>query len=255
MAVGLLFPGEMGAAVGAGIRCPVLWAGEGRSGATARRAAPFEDTVTVAKLVERSDVLLSICPPAIAEEVAQTVAAHGFAGLYIDANAISPARMERIAALFDRAVDGSIVAKTQLRLYLSGQDADVEEAGALFDEAAVEVVPLRGGVGAASALKVAFAGWNKIGTLLEAQAYAVARAYGLESELAREGVESTRIGRSAGRAWRWIAEMHEIGDTHASLGLDDGIARGAAAALEAWAAHRDDAGVPLEQLLDELRRQ
>ena len=80
--------------------------------------------------------------------------------------------------------------------------------------------------------------------MLEAQAYAVARAYGLEDALAAEGVERDRIGRTAARAWRWTAEMHEIGDTHAALGLDDGIARGAAASLERWAAHRDDAQRP-----------
>ena len=253
LAVGLLFPGEMGAAVGAAVRAPVLWASEGRSEATAARAAGFEDAGSVAELVARSDVLLSICPPALAEQVARTVAEHGFGGLYVDANAIAPARMERIAALFDRAVDGSIVAKTRLRLYLSGGEADVAEAAALFDAARVEAVLLPGGIGAASAFKVAFAGWNKIGAVLEAQAYAVARAYGLEAELAREGVDRARIGRSAGRAWRWIGELHEIADTHAALGLDDGIARGAAAALESWAEHRDDAGVPVEQLLDELR--
>ena len=114
-------------------------------------------------------------------------------------------------------------------------------------------VPLSGGVGAASALKMAFAGWNKIGAVLEAQAYAVAQAYGLEEALAAEGIESRRISRTAGRAWRWIAEMHEIGDTQAALGLDDGIARGAAAALEAWAAHRDESDIPLPKLLEELR--
>ena len=46
---------------------------------------------------------------------------------------------------------------------------------------------------------------------------------------------------------------HEIGDTHAALGLNDGVARGAAAALEAWAGHRDEIDIPLPTLLDELR--
>ena len=126
-------------------------------------------------------------------------------------------------------------------------------AAALFAGDTVQPLPLPGGIGAASALKMAFAGWNKIGAVLEAQAYAVASAYGLEAELEREGVESRRIGRTAGRAWRWVAEMHEIGDTHAALGLDDGVARGAAAALEAWAGHRDEIDIPVPTLLDELR--
>lgn len=253
MRVGLLFPGEMGAAVGAAIRGEVLWASRGRSAATAVRAAGFEDVGTVAELVSRSDVVLSVCPPGLAEDVAREVAGHGFGGLYVDANAISPARAERIAALFDRAVDGSITAKTGIHLFLSGEPDEVDLVCGLFGEPVVPT-PLPGGVGAASALKMAFAGWNKIGAVLEAQAYAVARAYGLEDALATEGVGRDRIGPTAARAWRWTAEMHEIGDTHAALGLDDGIARGAAASLERWARHRDDAQVSVDQLLDELRR-
>ncbi|MGZ4395561.1 MAG: DUF1932 domain-containing protein [Gaiellaceae bacterium] len=227
MRVGLLFPGEMGTAVGAAVRGDVLWASEGRSGATAARAEGFEDVGTVAELVSRSEVVLSICPPGLAEDVAREVGGHGFGGLYVDANAISPERAGRIAALFDRAVDASITAKTGIHLFLSGEPREVELVRGLFGEPVVPT-PLPGGVGAASALKMAFAGWNKIGAVLEAQAFAVARAYGLE-ELAAGGVGRDRIGRTAARAWRWTAEMHEIGDTHAALGLDDGIARGAAA--------------------------
>ena len=242
----------MGAAVGQAIRGRVIWASEGRSAATAARASGFEDAGTVAELVARSDVVLSVCPPGIAEDVARAVVACGFRGVYVDANATSPARMERIASLFEHAVDGSITARTGIRLYLSGAADDVELVRGLFTEP-VEALPLAGGIGAASALKMAFAGWNKIGAVLEAQAYAVGGAYGLEQALEREGVESRRIGRTAGRAWRWGAEMHEIADTHAALGLDDGIARGAAAALERWTGHRDDPDVPLETLLAELR--
>ena len=252
MRVGLLFPGEMGAAVGAGVRGEVLWASEGRSGATAARAAGFEDVGTVAELVLRSEVVLSICPPGLAEDVAREVAGLGFGGIYVDANAISPARAERIAAMFDRAVDGSITAKTGIHLFLSGKARDVELVHGLFG-APVVPTPLPGGVGAASALKMAFAGWNKIGAVLEAQAFAVARAYGLDDQLAAEGVARDRIGRTAARAWRWADEMHEIGDTHAALGLDDGIARGAAGSLQRWTAHRDDPQVPVDELLDELR--
>ena len=253
MRVGLLFPGEMGAVVGADVRGTVVWASEGRSAATRARATAFDDTGTVAELAAHSDAILSVCPPAIAEDVAREVAGLGFGGLYVDANATSPARMERIGGLLPRVVDGSIVAKLRLNLYLSGEPADVAAAAALFAGDTVQPLPLPGGIGAASALKMAFAGWNKIGAVLEAQAYAVASAYGLEAELEREGVESRRIGRTAGRAWRWVAEMHEIGDTHAALGLDDGVARGAAAALEAWAGHRDEIDIPVPTLLDELR--
>ena len=120
MRVGLLFPGEMGAAVGNALRGEVLWASEDRSEATVARAAAFTDAGSVEELVRSSDVVLSICPPAIAEETAKRVFGLGFDGLYVEANAISPSRMRRIAQLGPRVVDGSIIASKGINLYLAG---------------------------------------------------------------------------------------------------------------------------------------
>ena len=108
--VGLLHPGEMGAAVGdqlASRGIPVLWASDGRSEATARRAAGFEDVGTADVLAARSDVIFSICPPHAAHEVAGSVA--GFDGIYVDANAVAPATVREISDGFGRFVDGGIV--------------------------------------------------------------------------------------------------------------------------------------------------
>ena len=99
---------------------------------------------------------------------------------------------------------------------------------------------------------IACASWNKIGIALAAQSHALARAWGLEAALAAEGIEPRGVVRAGGRAWRWVAEMEEIGDTFAEVGLPDGIARGAAELYARWGEHRD-ANVPLEQLLDDLR--
>jgi len=74
--LGLLFPGEMGAAVGAAADAEVLWASAGRSEATAKRAAGFHDMGTVAELVAASDIVLSICPPAIAEDAGRMSVVH-----------------------------------------------------------------------------------------------------------------------------------------------------------------------------------
>ena len=218
--VGLLFPGEMGALVGAAMQDEVVWAGEGRSEATRQRAEAvgFRDVGSVAELVAQSEVILSICPPAIAEEVAVGVFEAGFAGLFVEANAITPARVVRIAES-GRCVDGSIIARTGVNLYLSGEADDVAEVAALFPGGDVTAVPLEGGIGAASALKMAFGGWNKIGVALAAQAYAIARAYGVEDALAGEGIESQGIVRGSGRAWRWAPEMEEVAATCAALGL------------------------------------
>ena len=252
--IGLLFPGEMGTLVGAAANAEVVWAGEGRSKTTAQRAeaAGFRDVGSVAELVAASDIVLSICPPAIAEDVAGEVAGAGFDGLYVEANAITPARAERIAASLPRCVDGSVIARSGLNLYLSGDQAEVAQAAALFHGSEVNAVPLQGGIGAASALKMAFGGWNKIGVALVAQAYAIARAYGVEDALAGEGVESDRILGAAPKAWRWAPEMEEVADTCAGLGLPEGIPRGAADLYSRWATHRDRAAA-LETLLDDLR--
>ncbi len=144
-----------------------------------------------------------------------------------------------------------MIARCGLNLYLSGDAADVEQAAALFGDDEVTAIALPGGIGAASAPKMAFGGWNKIGTALTAQAYAIARAYGVEQALAGEGVERERVVHAGPKAWRWAAEMEEVAETCASLGLPDGIARGAAALYARWAAHRDRP-VALERLLDDL---
>jgi 3-hydroxyisobutyrate dehydrogenase-like beta-hydroxyacid dehydrogenase len=248
--VGLLFPGEMGALVGAAVQGEVLWASEGRSEATQRRAEGFRDVGTVRELVAASEIVISLCPPAIAEDVAGEVAGEGFAGIYVEANAIAPGRVTRIAS-FLRCVDGSVIARSGVNLYLSGDPADVAEVAALFGDGDVTAIPLEGGVGAASALKMAFGGWNKIGVALVAQAYAIARAYGVEEALAGEGVESDRILRAAPKAWRWAPEMEEVAATCAQLGLPDGIPRGAAELYARWDGHRDRSA-ELDELLDEL---
>jgi 3-hydroxyisobutyrate dehydrogenase-like beta-hydroxyacid dehydrogenase len=224
--VGLFFPGEMGAAVGRAARGEVLWASEGRSEATRERAADFVDLGSLAAVVRASDVILSICPPAIAEELAQEIFAEGFDGIFVEANAISPDRMRRIAEGGLRVVDGAIIGARGIHLYLAGDGA--HEIAALFAGTAVKAITLSADVGAASALKMAFGGWNKIGIAVTAQAHAIARAYGVEDWLGEEGVPADRLPRVADRAWRWAPEMEEVAAVCAQLALANGIPRGAA---------------------------
>ena len=81
--------------------------------------------------------IVSVCPPHAAEEVATAVARLGFAGAYLDANAISPTRARRIneivtefgATLVDGGIVGGPAWRTgTTRLYLSG-DRAAEVAG------------------------------------------------------------------------------------------------------------------------------
>ena len=128
MIVGLLHPGEMGSAVGLVLQASgheVLWASDGRSDATRSRAETFRDAGTLRELAVEAELILSICPPHAALDVAR--AAAGFDGVYVDANAISPARAQEIAALHPRFVDGGIVGgpprEPGTTLYLSGSEA------------------------------------------------------------------------------------------------------------------------------------
>jgi 3-hydroxyisobutyrate dehydrogenase-like beta-hydroxyacid dehydrogenase len=241
--VGLLHPGEMGAAVGAALRSPdttVLWASTGRSRATAERArkAGLEDVGTVRKLCRRCELLLSICPPHAAVDVAE--ATRGFEGIYVDANAIAPATARGIAGLHERFVDGGIVGPPPLdpgttRLYLSG--ADAERVARLFEGTNVDARPISGEPGAASAVKAAYAGWTKGSAALLLAVRALARAEGVEhtllAEWRRSLPEAEDLSLSAARSaqaksWRWIGEMQEIGRAMAAQDLPDGFHEAAA---------------------------
>src|ERR1700730_15558974 len=77
--IGILHPGDMGSVVGA---CAVaaggrvLWASAGRSAGSRERAAAagLEDADTVDALVAASDVIVSVCPPHAALDLARDVA-------------------------------------------------------------------------------------------------------------------------------------------------------------------------------------
>ena len=246
----------MGAIVGAAVDGEVLWAGDRRSEETAARARDggFRDVASPEQLVAESELILSICPPGIAEEIARSVAAQRFQGVYVEANAIAPDRTQRIASETGlRLVDGGIISRTRVNLYLSGAEEDVDAVARLFDRSDVDAIPLPGGVGAASALKMAFGGWNKIGVLLTAQAYAIARAYGVAEALEGEGVNAGPIPRAGPKAWRWQDEMEEIARTCAQLGLPEGLGKAAAEACRRWA-HQRGRTPALDELLDDLRR-
>jgi 3-hydroxyisobutyrate dehydrogenase-like beta-hydroxyacid dehydrogenase len=243
--VGLLHPGAMGSAVGALIGGEVLWASAGRSAETASRAAEagLEDAGTVAELAARSETILSICPPHAAVDVAGEVADLGFAGLYVDANAVSPATSTRIRETVEsrgaRFVDGGIVGgpptEPGTRLYLSGAAAD--EAAALFAGTVLDARVLSDETGDASALKMVYAAWSKGSAAMLLAIAEVARATGVDGALLAEWRESipeleqrlvSAERSSAAKGWRWIGEMEEIADTFAAAGQPDGFHRAAA---------------------------
>ena len=236
--IGVLHPGEMGAAVGACLTqrgLTVLWASAGRGPATAERAAAagMRDVGTVSEMSGRADVILSVCPPHAALEVAR--AAAGFRRIYVDANAVSPVTAREIAQVVETQgaayVDGGIIGAPprspgDSRLYLSGQRA--AEVGEMFKGTALEARVIGDQAGAASAVKMAYAAWTKGTAALILAIRALARAEGVEETLLAEWELSqptlaarshTAAQSAAGKGWRWVAEMQEIAATMAAAGL------------------------------------
>ncbi len=261
--IGVLHPGEMGAAIAAGFRAggaDVVWVGAGRSPATLARAvtAGLRDVHSLGALVAEVDVVVSVCPPDAAVSLAESVAACGFAGTYVDANAISPATAgavdEHVSAGGARYVDGGIIGGPDApRLFLAGADA-AQVAIECGDP--VESVVLDGGPYSASALKMVYAGWTKATTALLLALVTAARELGVEEALRAEwGRSQPALDRrldgavaSTRKAWRWEGEMVEIARTLEGAGLPGGFHLAAADVFARLAALKDGPAV-LDEVL------
>ena len=241
--IALLHPGEMGAAIGAGLIARghrVVWASAGRGAATRRRAEScgLEDAGTLARAAQAADIVFSVCPPHAAVDLARAVAACGFGGVYVDANAISPQTTRAVGSVVEAAgasyVDAGIIGPPPLpgasvRLYLCGSRA--AEIAALFAGCIMQAIALDEPVGAASALKVCYAAWNKGATALLAAIRALAAQEGVDAALLAEWKismpdipkRSEAVTGSARKAWRWIAEMEEIAASFEAAGLPAGF--------------------------------
>ncbi|MFE7614320.1 DUF1932 domain-containing protein [Streptomyces sp. NPDC057496] len=270
--VGILHPGSMGAAVAACAATnatAVLWCETGRSTASVERAARFGLTpvATLAELLDRSDIVISLCPPAAAEDLTRTVAGHRFAGVYVEANAINPERTQRIAGLLPDAtvVDGGVVGSPPVggktpTLYLSGPAFATERIEALFAGTAVRTAVLGTEVGKASALKLAYASFQKTSRVLVALAVGMAREHGVDQELIEVASRRTDsylsepqyVAKTAARAWRWGPELEEAADALEAAGLPPEMLRAAASTLARWHDAKDDGELTLTDALDRL---
>jgi 3-hydroxyisobutyrate dehydrogenase-like beta-hydroxyacid dehydrogenase len=263
--VGLLHPGEMGAVVGEYLRAGgarVVWASAGRSDDSRRRAtaAGLEDLGTLAAVVAASDVVLSVCPPGSAVDVARLVAGQGFRGLYVDANAVAPDTARRVGEVVGAAgadlVDGGIIGPPprqagSTRLYLSGPRAG--EAANLWKGTALEAIALPGDVGAASALKMAYAAWTKGSSALLIAVRALAIHAGVDDALRAEWQRSqpgldarseSAVAGNARKAWRFVGEMQEIARTFAAAGLPSGFHEACAALYDGLGRYKEASTLP-----------
>jgi len=265
----------MGAAVGACLArggLKVVWASSGRSNETRSRAlaAGLVDRGPMKEAVGAADVVLSVCPPHGALALAREVAGHGFRGIYVDANAISPATARRVGRVVEAAgarfVDGGIIGPPPVqggtsRLYLSGGAA--KDVAMFFAGRPLETIALEAEAGAASALKACYAAWTKGATALLAAIRALAEHEGVEGALLAEwarsqpGLEkrSEVVTAQARKAWRWIAEMEEIAASFAGAGLPEGFHAASAEIYRRLEQFRDGANPPtLKQVTAALKR-
>ncbi|MGI5125259.1 DUF1932 domain-containing protein [Pseudonocardia sp. CA-107938] len=269
----VLHPGEMGAAVAAaavrsGAR--VVWSADGRSAATAARAeeAGLVRVESLAAALEGAGTVLSVCPPAAADETADAVLALGFTGTFVDANAVAPDRArrigERVTAAGGTPVDGALFGarpnRPGVRFALSGPGAPA--VASLF-AAGSGVTPavLDEAMGTASALKMAHSTFQKAARPLAALAFALAAEHGVTEQLLDEAdgtgsplAEPRMVAVAASKAWRWEPELHEVIATLDASGLPSGMVAEAAALLTAWEPLRDDRTAPTEAALAALKR-
>ncbi len=231
--VAVIAPGAMGSAVanrltdnGVEVRSLLT----GRSAATQARAKAAGMIDANEAGIAACDFILSIVPPGeavgLAERLAPALRASVTKPVYVDCNAIAPSTVLRIAGIVGETgatfVDGGIVGPPPIpdskntKIYVSG-------------EAAVRVTVLRdlglnvpvqpGPIGAASAMKLSYAGFTKGFTALGAGMMLAATRAGTADALVAEmtlsqpallGWLTRQMPKMPDKAYRWVAEMDEI---------------------------------------------
>ena len=272
--IGILHPGEMGISVAAAALHgghQVYWMSQGRSNKTRIRATKhgLKETQSLAEFCQTCEMVLSVCPPHAAEEVATSVIEGGFKGLYLDANAIAPRRAIMIARRLEangiQFVDGGIIGgpawtPKETWLYLSGRHAD--KIAACFTNGPLETKIIGDEIGKASALKMCYAAYSKGTTALLAAILATAESLGVRDELYQqwdmddEGFSeqaNQRTTRVTAKAWRFEGEMNEIAATFHEAGLPADFHKAAAEVYRRISSFKDAGEVPtLEDVLRAL---
>jgi 3-hydroxyisobutyrate dehydrogenase-like beta-hydroxyacid dehydrogenase len=275
--IGVLHPGEMGVSIAASAMNnghQVYWMSGGRSDETRVRAEKHGliEVDALFKFCQTCKIILSVCPPSAAEEVAKSVVDEGFKGLYLDANAISPQRAIKIGQMMKanniQFVDGGIIGgpawtPKETWLYLSGQHA--HEIASCFSKGPLETKIIGDEVGKASALKMCYAAYSKGTTALLAAMLATAESLGVREELYQQwdmndkGFSeqvNRRVARVTAKAWRFEGEMKEIAATFQAAGLPDEFHRAATEIYRRMSNFKDSAETPsLQSVLKALLAQ
>ncbi len=231
--VAVIAPGMMGAAVGKRLSdkgLKVLTSLKGRSQDTQARAKEAEILDAGDEEIAASDFILSILPPgdalSLAQRFAPALKASNSKPVYVDCNAINPVTVNRVAAAISPTdcpfVDAGIIGSPPRpgnagpRFYASGPAAP---RFATLRDYGLDVRVLDGALSAASALKMSYAGITKgtqaIGAAMMLAATRAGSADALFAELSSSQKEmfawfKRGLALMPPKAYRWVAEMHEI---------------------------------------------
>jgi len=252
--IGFLHPGEMGTALAEVAKSNgalTYWASAGRSPGNVRRAqaAGIHDLFTLQALCDSCDIIVSICPPHAALDIAVAVKACGFSATYVDANAIAPSTAEKVADVVEARgatyVDAAVVGpppngKQLTTVYFSGNEA--RKVIGCFAAQSVEVRWLGPSRSQASALKMCHSAMSKGQLALLLSTIAAAEHYGVRSHLenlwgSRSSTrplleEMSESARRSRKGWRFAGEMQEVAATLASAGLPTSIHQGASTVFQ-----------------------
>jgi L-threonate 2-dehydrogenase len=233
--VAVIAPGMMGAAVGRRLTdhgLKVLTSLTGRSAETVKRARAAGMVDASDNELAASDFMLSILPPgdavALAQRLVPALSASNAKPIYVDCNAISPPTLEKVAAAIAPTgspfVDAGIIGSPPQpgdvgpRFYASGPHA---QRFATLKQYGLDIRVLEGPLTAASALKMSYAGITKgtqaLGAVMMLAAIRGGSSDALFAELSGSQPHvlawlKRQLSIMPPKAYRWVAEMHEIAD-------------------------------------------
>ncbi len=275
MNIGFLHPGAMGISLAVSAQATghsTFWLPEGRSEASRKRAEDqnLSESRSLADMCEICDIIISVCPPHAALDVAQQILDCSFSGIYADVNAISPQKAKSIHELMTSGdidfVDGGIIGGPAWEvestwLYLAGQKA--AEVANCFQGGLLETELMGPEIGRASAIKMSFAAYTKGSTALLCAIMAAADEMGVREELEKQWsrggsdfAERThnRLRRVTAKAWRFSGEMEEIAATLKDSGLPDGFHLAAAEIYRRMTHFKNSGSLPeLNEVLESLK--
>lgn len=232
--VAVVAQGAMGAGVGGrlverGIH--VVTSLAGRSEASAKRAKAAGMVPVSDQEAAQADIFLSIVPPsealALAEKMARIIGPSNKKPIYVDCNAVNPPTKVEIGNVVLKSgapfVDVGIIGLPPIPggspwLHASGPDAT---RVSVLGDFGLNVNVIEGPIGAASALKMSYAGITKgvtaLGAMMMLAATRAGAADGLRKEFERSQPAllpwfQRAIPAMYSKAYRFVGEMEEISD-------------------------------------------